>query len=375
MCLKGNLHEKLLTNLKLVDSPNQADIVIVAAPRSKILEMAETVEDGSGRIVVVSDFTDHEKRLLTQEGLEALSFFDFEPFIRNLTGTMEQAEIEEIRIEPSVVQTPIEPMQPVEPVVPPAQLGGGKVVPVGSTKGGVGKSTIAVNLAVHLSKYGKTVLVDFDANHGDVPITTYLDRPAPVTVTGWDPNRDLIVSPKAPNLWVLPFSDKVPKPYMAGEVMGVEILTMLKTRFDYIIVDLGVFSDLWCINAAVKASDQIILVVDQSDKCLIEMTSFIHLESNHISRGKMKLMINKVGLEPIHTPNEVQRHLGFISHFEVPFDQMVSRAVEKRTFPVLMSKSKAGRSMRGAFGEMFGYSRESVPWYKRLFPFSRRVAG
>ena len=342
-----------MIGLSPVGTPEDADIVIVAAPRGRILNLAGTVVHTGKRSLVVSDFTDREKKALRQEGIEALDFFEIGPFVRKLTG------VPEAKLPPEPAEQP--------PLERPQTPSNAKVIPVGSTKGGVGKSTIAVNLAVHLSKLGRTVLVDFDARYGDVALTTYLDRPAPVTVTDWDPGRDLITSPKVTDLCVLPFGSHAP--YRADETLGVKILADLKSRFDFVVVDLGVFADLWCINAAVKMADAIILVADQSDKCLVEMTSFIHLEANHISREKMRLIINKVGLEPIHTTGEIQRALGFSAHHEVPFDQMVGQAVMRKTFPVLWpKKAKAGRAMRDTFGNLFGDVKEEPRRKRWILP-------
>ena len=51
-----------------------------------------------------------------------------------------------------------------------------RIIPISSGKGGVGKTTFAINFSLALSRYGKTVLVDLDTgtsairNAIDVPI-------------------------------------------------------------------------------------------------------------------------------------------------------------------------------------------------------------
>lgn len=53
----------------------------------------------------------------------------------------------------------------------PVGRGAGKVITVFSTKGGVGKTVVATNLAVSLAKSGlKTVIVDLDLEFGDVAV-------------------------------------------------------------------------------------------------------------------------------------------------------------------------------------------------------------
>src|SRR5204863_775433 len=51
-----------------------------------------------------------------------------------------------------------------------------RIIPISSGKGGVGKTTFAINFALALSRYGRTVLIDLDTgtsairNAIDVPI-------------------------------------------------------------------------------------------------------------------------------------------------------------------------------------------------------------
>ena len=51
-----------------------------------------------------------------------------------------------------------------------------RIIPISSGKGGVGKTTFAINFALALSRHGRTVLVDLDTgtsairNAIDVPI-------------------------------------------------------------------------------------------------------------------------------------------------------------------------------------------------------------
>ena len=74
------------------------------------------------------------------------------------------------RTQPEAVVQPV-----VEEPPAPAPREPGKVITVWSPKGGVGKTTAAVNLALTLSERGKQVcLVDLDLAFGDVAITMQL---------------------------------------------------------------------------------------------------------------------------------------------------------------------------------------------------------
>jgi MinD-like ATPase involved in chromosome partitioning or flagellar assembly len=52
-----------------------------------------------------------------------------------------------------------------------------RIVPVSSGKGGVGKTTIALNYALSLARYGRTVLIDLDT--GTSSLRTCIDTPVP----------------------------------------------------------------------------------------------------------------------------------------------------------------------------------------------------
>ena len=70
----------------------------------------------------------------------------------------------------------VEP-EPVEAVPEPTAAATGRVISVVSAKGGVGKTTVATNLAVGLAGTGhhSTVLVDLDLQFGDVASALNLD--------------------------------------------------------------------------------------------------------------------------------------------------------------------------------------------------------
>src|SRR5260370_37783964 len=73
----------------------------------------------------------------------------------------------------SLMSTPLPPRpgQPQQPPSPQPLPGVGAIVAVGSGKGGVGKTTLAVNLAIVLSRLGHNVgLLDADGYGPNVPL-------------------------------------------------------------------------------------------------------------------------------------------------------------------------------------------------------------
>jgi Flp pilus assembly CpaE family ATPase len=131
------------------------------------------------------------------------------------------------------------------PVGGPERGRDGEVVTVFAAKGGVGKTTVAINLGVALAEgTGQRVcVVDLDLAFGDVAISVSLD-PARTMVDGlpmvghidptgaaslltrYRPGLDMLLAPVTPG-----DADKVP-PALVGELLSV-----LRDMFDYVVVD------------------------------------------------------------------------------------------------------------------------------------------
>lgn len=142
----------------------------------------------------------------------------------------------------------------------------GSVFTVFSTKGGVGKSLVAVNTAVAIAQRGHRVcLVDLDINSGDVAIMLQLSPNRNVNDLvsfggGIDEGAiESLMTPHSDNLSVIAAPVHLDSPDQAsGEEIG-QLLDGLKAMFEFVVVDTsGVFDDQAL--AALDRSDTIILV-------------------------------------------------------------------------------------------------------------------
>lgn len=121
----------------------------------------------------------------------------------------------------------------------------GQVITVASPKGGVGKTTVATNIAVGLARSApdRVVLVDLDIHFGDVasalnlsPTYSLPDTIRPAAVGDAMALKTYLTRHET-GLWVVPGSDS---PAAADAVTAHDIRALVKTlahSFDYVVID------------------------------------------------------------------------------------------------------------------------------------------
>ena len=194
----------------------------------------------------------------------------------------------------------------------------GRVVTVFSPKGGVGKTTSSVNLALALSDKGarKVCLVDLDLAFGDVAITMQLFPTHSIEqAVGSEDSIDLamiegLLTRHEDSLNVLAAPAHPDVRERVTPLLISRILRSLRDGFDYVVVDTSPSFD-----------DATLTALDETDECVIVATLDVPTLKNvkvaletmdmlNIARGHRHLLLNRADDEVGISVDKVESILG-----------------------------------------------------------------
>jgi pilus assembly protein CpaE len=202
----------------------------------------------------------------------------------------------------------------------------GSLITVFSAKGGVGKTTVATNLAAALADGGKrnVCIVDLDLAFGDVSIVMQLFPVHTIAdIVGIDRKLDPtavegLLTEHSPGLRVLaaPVQPEA-KDRINGEMVG-QVLRVLKTQFDFVVVDTPpAFDDV--VLQSFDESDLLLLIgtLDVPALKSLKITAETLGLLNH-PRDKWRLILNRADMKVGLTPAEVSKTLDLPIHSSIP---------------------------------------------------------
>lgn len=206
----------------------------------------------------------------------------------------------------------------------------GRIVTVFSPKGGVGKTTSSVNLALALTDRGarKVCLVDLDLAFGDVAITMQLFPTHSIEqAVGAEDSIDLgmiegLLTRAQDSLVVLAAPAHPDVRERISPLLISRILRALRDGFDYIVVDTSPSFD-----------DATLTALDETDECVIIATLDVPTLKNvkvaletmdmlNIARGHRHLLLNRADDEVGISVEKVESILG------MPVSAQVATAVD-----------------------------------------------
>ncbi|MDR3562941.1 MAG: response regulator [Negativicutes bacterium] len=225
----------------------------------------------------------------------------------------------------------------------------GKVITVFSAKGGIGKTTIATNLAVALADKtrGRVCIIDADLQFGDVslflnilPRATIADLVADIdnlddkVLTGYLTKHNQQVDVLAAPL----------RPEQAEMVTGAHLTTVLKTlrtMYQYIIIDTApAFNE--AMLAALDEADQILVVASLDLPTIKNVKLCLEImESLAYGPEKIKLVLNRTNSEGGMDIREAEESLKRSFTATLPSDGKTVVASVNRGVPFVASNPEA----------------------------------
>lgn len=226
----------------------------------------------------------------------------------------------------------------------------GQIISVFSTKGGSGKSVMAVNLAVTLAENSDrpVVLIDGHLQFGDVSVmlklaprhtvvdaVSQLDRLDPSMVAS------LLTDHTESNLKVLPAPME---PSFADQITGdqmVRLINIVRQYAGFVIIDLPAFFNETVLGI-IENSDEVILVagldIPNIKNVKIGLSTLGLLNVPH---EKMHLVLNRADSKVKLDVGEVEKTLGVSAAARIPSDVVVPISVNKG-HPVVLSAPRSG---------------------------------
>ncbi len=221
----------------------------------------------------------------------------------------------------------------------------GKVITVFSPKGGVGKTTMAVNLALALTERGarRVCLVDLDLAFGDVAITMQLFPSHTIEhAIGSEGSLDQemvgsLLTRHADSMMVLAapaqpdVRDRITAPLVAT------LVRTLKETFDYVVID-----------TAPAFDEQTLTALDETDECVIVATLDVPTLKNvkvaietldllDIARDHRHLLLNRADEAVGLGPDKVETILGMAVATQVATSVDIAAATNAGS-PIVVAK-------------------------------------
>ena len=219
-----------------------------------------------------------------------------------------------------------------------------RVIMVSSTKGGTGKTSIAVNLAVGLAETGlRTLLIDLDVQFGDVGIVLGLERPAK-TLHDLIAVADEVDAEKlrgyvvrhGSGLYILPAPLRPEEGEAIDATRIAGILQTARGMFDAIVVDTAPLFDGPMLTA-LDRSDQLLLVSTPDVPSMKNIRLALQtLELLGFPVERVALVANRAGMPGGASADEMADTIGNKIRFVLPEDSTVPKSVNSGVPAILL---------------------------------------
>lgn len=221
-----------------------------------------------------------------------------------------------------------------------------KIVTVFGSKGGIGKTTIAVNLAVTLAKMGKkTAVIDTDLQFGDANV--FFDIDSKDTISELSENSQLTDIDVVRRFMMLHYSGVsvlcAPKsPEYAEYVTAKHIETIINTirpYFDYIIIDTTpLFNDATMV--AIENANLVLLVSGMDISTIRNTKTTLNILDALKQKEKVEIVINRIVDSGIKL-KDIERVLQMEVKNKISFDFKTALTCHNKGVPIVIDAPRS----------------------------------
>jgi pilus assembly protein CpaE len=236
--------------------------------------------------------------------------------------------------------------------------GKGKIINIVGSKGGIGTTTIAVNLAANLTQ-GKgspsVALIDMNLLFGEIPIFLNLETPfnwgeLVQNISRVDPIYLMSIMTKHPSgLHVLPSPTGLDGINLASPEVMEKILGLMRDVFDFIVIDSGQTLDDISLKI-LEMSDTVFIAAILSLPCLsnVKKLLWIFKRIGHPSEEKVKIIINRFHKKSLISLKEAEKALNQgISHLIANDYQTTMSAINQgKPLSAISPKEEVSRNIQ-----------------------------
>ncbi|HEX2986458.1 MAG TPA: AAA family ATPase [Caproiciproducens sp.] len=217
-----------------------------------------------------------------------------------------------------------------------------RVITVFGSKGGLGKTTIATNIAVRLAQSGKKVaLVDLDLQFGDIHI--FLDIEPKETIAElvqdvYTPNIDsvrsyMVVHSSGVHVLCAPKSPEYSEVVSPDRVQS--LLSLLRSYYDFVIIDTPPWFNEVTMTA-IESSSTVLFVTGLDISILKNSKLSLSLFESLKQKDKVRVLVNRAVEINTITLNDVQRIIGCPIWAKIPSDYKVAVSALNRGVPFIL---------------------------------------
>lgn len=250
-----------------------------------------------------------------------------------------------------------------------------KVITIASGKGGVGKTTTAINLGAALNEFGKEVIV-VDANVTTPNVGLHLGAPiVPVNLNHallGKANVSEAIYEHESGTKIIPSSLSVKELKRLKHKKLNDVGKELKKMADYVIYDAAAGLGEEAISS-LESADDIIIVTNPEIPAVTDALKTIKYAEDKGKEVKGVVVTRVSGDRNEMKLDNVKEMLGVKILGVIPEDKNVRASVRMKDALVhIFPNSKASNAYRKIAANILGYNFKTPGWFRRNFLFSRK---